>query len=403
MAKTWTAAEEQRLIGAYGQGVVGRDLAAQLGRSMDSVYTKVKRLGLTQPPQPAPVPVEKRARIESLRGEVKMLKADLKKTLLKYAAIEDVRDLLASAIEPVKPETPSFQPPKKWRNKGEFQAVALAGDWQIGEVIVSEETDGGNAFDYAIAQRRVKTYAEEVIKWIETQRSGLVIKTLRVPFMGDLVSGDIHEELSRHNEWPAPVAAVRAGVLAADLVANLAPHAEKVIVEMVGLDNHGRLTKKLQFKMGAFNNWNYVVYHIMALRLARHKNVETVYLPSGVTKRDWPGAGALLMHGHQVRAWMGIPFYGLQRFRGRKAEQELEAALKAAEDAVKSFRPFREIILGHWHCPAWLQDCIVNGCLTGTTELDHTLGRSAAPSQTSFLWHPKYGPFNLVPWKLEGR
>jgi len=141
----------------------------------------------------------------------------------------------------------------------------------------------------------------------------------------------------------------------------------------------------------------------MNLRLERHKNVETVYLPSGVTKRAWPGAGALLMHGHQVRAWMGIPFYGLQRFKGRRAEQDLEAALKAAEDAVKPFRPFREIILGHWHVPAWLQGCIVNGSLAGATELDNNAGRYAPPSQTSFLWHPKYGPFNLVPWKLEGR
>ncbi len=401
----WTPEAEAKLRELHGQGMAGRELAAQLGRSMDSVFTKLKRLNLTAPPTPAPpvIPIEKRARVEALRGEVKLVKADLKKALLKLAALEDVRDLLASACEPLKPETPSFQPPKKWRNKGEFQAVALVGDWQIGEVIDPNQTDGSNAFNWRIAQARVETYAEEVIKWIETQRSGLVIKTIRIPVLGDMVSGDIHEELRRHNEWPMPVAAVKAGVLLADLVANLAPHAEKIIVEMVGPDNHGRLTQKLQFKMSAFNNWNFVVFHVMQLRLERHKNVESVYLTSGVTKRDWPGAGALLMHGHQVRAWMGLPHYGLSRFRGRKAEQDLAAALKAADENLKTFRPFRDILLGHWHVPARLPGCIVNGCLTGTTELDQTLGRFAAPSQTSFLLHPKYGPFNFVEWTLEGR
>jgi hypothetical protein len=43
----------------------------------------------------------------------------------------------------------------------------------------------------------------------------------------------------------------------------------------------------------------------------------------------------------------------------------------------------------------------MNGSLSGTTEFDHSCGRHAAPAQTSFLVHPKYGIFDFVPWTFK--
>ncbi len=50
----WSATDEQKLRGLYGQGTVGREAAAQLGRSRDSVIKKAGRLGLSRPAEASP-------------------------------------------------------------------------------------------------------------------------------------------------------------------------------------------------------------------------------------------------------------------------------------------------------------------------------------------------------------
>ncbi len=405
--KTWTEREagslRELIAGGASYVDAARAMQERHGRrfTADGVAKKANRMGIYANPKDVPMSIPARAREEALRGELKKERADLKAALLSVAALQDVRDHIAAACVPVVPMPRQFQPPKRWRNASTHDAVLCVGDWQIGEKINANETDGMGAYDLCTAARRVKKCVSEAIQWLESHRSRWRVMDVRIPVLGDMVSGDIHEELRRYNEFPVPVAAIKAGELLADLVANLAPHARTVHVEVVGPDNHGRLTDKLQFKQGAFNNWNYVVYEMARARLVEHENVKMEYLPSPITRRDWPGGGVLLLHGHQVRAWMGIPFYGIQRLQGRKAREELQRALDMTKAMLADYKPWREMIMGHWHVPARLSGCIVNGSLAGITELDEHAGRYAKPSQTSFLWSPVHGPFNITEWTLD--
>jgi hypothetical protein len=67
----------------------------------------------------------------------------------------------------------------------------------------------------------------------------------------------------------------------------------------------------------------------------------------------------------------------------------------------KPNRNFDKMIIGHFHQPLWTTDYIVNGSLSGTSELDHGQGRHAEPSQIAFLVHPRYGEMNKIEFEVQ--
>jgi hypothetical protein len=96
------------------------------------------------------------------------------------------------------------------------------------------------------------------------------------------------------------------------------------------------------------------------------------------------------MHGHNIKGWAGIPWYGTDRHIAREAKARRQRPTKN----------FDKLILGHFHAPLWTPDYIVNGSLSGTSELDHGQGRDAAPCQVAFLVHPKHGEMNRIEFNV---
>jgi len=352
-------------------------------RSRDAVRRRASTLGIK------PSTLDNKALVTALRKTVQGLESESKQLHARLGELRDMRDLLVGSCDSLSPKPSAFRMPRQWRNKKPFPATALTGDWQIGEVINATETSGWGNFNYAIAEARVQRYVEKFLAWVETLRSGYAIKTFHILGLGDFVSGNIHLELSETNEWPAPVAAVKAGDLFGRFIQGLAPHAKTVEVDFLGPDNHGRLTQKRRYKKAAFDNWNYIVFETARARLAEHAHVHMRYRVEAVANCSLDGYPVLAMHGDNLRAYMGLPYYNAQRFRGQQAIAHMEAG-----------RLFRKIICGHWHNPARPPGVFFNGCLSGTTELDCTYGRHAPPSQTSFMVHPKHGPFNVSDWNL---
>lgn len=64
-------------------------------------------------------------------------------------------------------------------------------------------------------------------------------------------------------------------------------------------------------------------------------------------------------------------------------------------------KAFDYIAIGHFHVPGITESIVVNGSLSGTTELDHGLGRQSPPSQVMFMINPsKKVLFGYTPWQL---
>ena len=279
---------------------------------------------------------------------------------------------------------------KKNRVSANLSAVLVFGDWHIGEYVESDQIEQFNQYSWAIAQKRAYYLQKQFINWVNVQRTGSTVDELVVICIGDMISGDIHQELQVTNEFPAPVQAVRAGVLVAKTIAELSPHFKKVRVEFVTQDNHSRLTVKPQWKEGGLNSYNYIVGWICQQQLEKLANVEMNLYGCVKALVEIQGWKYLAMHGHNIKGWSGIPWYGADRHIAREAKARRQRPTKN----------FDKVILGHFHQPLWTTDYIVNGSLSGTSELDHGQGRDAAPCQISFLVHPKYGEMNRIEFNV---
>lgn len=334
---------------------------------------------------------ELKDRLEYYRGKAEHAETVMKSMRQERGAFREIVGELVNAVQAIQPyDRRNYNP----GNVGQVTPVApliKLSDWQTGEVINAKETEGFGEFNWEIEQKRVLKLREKVLDWVTMHRNaGFPIDELHIFSEGDIVSGNIHYELEVTNEFPVTEATAKAGLLLADLTSALAAHFQKVTLWEMTADNHGRLTHKNQFKQGAINNYGYLAHVIANTALSKHSNVEIVQSPGTTLLASVMGKRFLIKHGHTVKAWMGIPFYGLEREKGREAAKRMNTT-----------KTFDYISIGHWHVPSAMWGLFINGSLPGTTELDHALGRFAPPSQVSMMVHPKYGVFNYTPWRLD--
>ena len=334
--------------------------------------------------------VSPEGKIIALQKELAASESELKNLKGRVSSSELFVDRIIQAVVASKPYPKVRISTSK--TKPIVSAIVKFSDWQIGEVINAKETEGFGNFDFDIAQKRIFRITSSIIKWVKTMRTGYRINDLHIFGEGDWISGDIHDELRITNEFPLPVQTAKAGNLLGEVMLMLAPHFENVIMWQVAADNHGRLVKKVQHKQRAINNMSYLVYAIANAKTERCNNI-TIKDSLGIkTIAVVENHKFLITHGNDVKSWMGIPYYGLSRGIGREAKKRMK----------KKMGMFDLLSIGHWHVPSVVEDMIfVNGCLTGTTEFDHSQGRHAEPSQCAMLISKKHGYFNWTAFRGE--
>ena len=91
---------------------------------------------------------------------------------------------------------------------------------------------------------------------------------------GDIISGDIHPELSVTNEVPCAVQTAEVAHIIAEFLRQLGAHFKKVRCEFITADNHARLTKKPQYKEAGYNTYNYLAGELIKTKLSQVRNIE---------------------------------------------------------------------------------------------------------------------------------
>ena len=263
-------------------------------------------------------------------------------------------------------------------------------DWHYGAVTQKDEVDGFGEFNPDIAEARIERLGEAIIKKTLTQRHGYDVPHLHILGTADFISGGIHQELLTTNAFPEPVQAVRCGYALGALIAMFSEHFQTVTADIVTLDNHGRLTKKPQAAEGGLNNWCYVVAEIAKRHVENHKNVDfRIHAKPSALVTIGPEK-YLCFHGHQIKGWSGIPYYGLDR--------------RVAMEAVKRMGlpdvAFTKLVSGHLHHAVNGMTWNLGGSLSGTDAFDHSCGRHAKPHQTSWFVHDEHGEFDFSRWWL---
>lgn len=348
-------------------------------------------------PPPQEIDTEPLAERERRRYQDKItaLQNEVKKAHQELNAAEDLRAaVFGLSTRPINVPRWTFkQLPSK---KSPGTPILLASDFQWGEVITAKELDGLNEFNKDVASRRYKRLIQTTLDLcfkhtVNPQYNGIVY--LRG---GDMVSGEIHEELARTNDLHS-----------IEAVADLVEHEAAGIREMLkafGLvhvasvpGNHGRTSIKPQAKRYAQTNYDTLIAWMLEREFRGDKRVSFQTPISGDAIFDVHGYKFLLTHGDRIGSRGGQGFIGPAATiaRGMKKLTDYYAAMGTLLDYI---------LIGHFHTPLELEYGFCNGSLPGYSEYARDFRmRPQPPSQWLFHVHPDWGI--TTRWKvyLEGK
>lgn len=330
--------------------------------------------------------------LRHLRAENSRLTKILQSRKVASGQISEAMKDVLTEVSVWKPGPASWRPAKKESRVGRpVVQVAHITDWHIGEVTRPSAVEDFGQADFETASARIGRLVESLVRKVTLTRHAYNADELHVLGTADWVSGDIHDELIRTNEFPAPVAAVRAGFLLGSFLSRLAPHYRTVTADLITAGNHDRLTRKPQSSDGGLNSWGYVVCEIAKQHLAQHRNVAVRVHTALSAVVKVAGTRYLITHGDGIMGTWGIPFYGIERRKQREAMARMN---------LEDSRHFDKIVIGHFHEALNHQHWLIGGNLSGTTAHDHKQGRHALPHQTSWFVHPAHGEFDWTRWWL---
>lgn len=327
--------------------------------------------------------------VSYLRAQVRGLESKLEKERKETGEARERVLALTEAIAAAEPTKMQYNH-KKEGGGAPLTLVLHLTDLHNGEITKKDDVDGFGEFSPAIFTKRLETLASRVLDFVKVQRAGYSIPTLQIIGTGDYISGDIHQELQVTNAYPTPVQAVNAGYDLGALVTLMAPHFETVKSDWITIDNHGRMTHRNQAAEGGLNNWGYVVAHTIKQHVSGLSNVKVNIHAKSSHLVTVGQERYLCFHGHEIKGWAGLPYYGFDR----RAAMEAVKRMNVPESA------FTKMVFGHFHTAVSTLLYNSGGSLSGTNAFDHSCGRHARAHQTSWLVHPKHGEFAFTRWWL---
>lgn len=276
-----------------------------------------------------------------------------------------------------------------WR---EHEFVLLWSDLHAAERVFADQTHGLNEYGWDIMLERHDKLRKSVLSFLSNRP--YPVKKLRILGLGDMVSGDIHDELRETNEKILMETALQLGLDMAEWIESFIPHFEEITLDGI-VGNHGRTSKKPSAK-NQHSNFDWMVYHIVKLRLAGNPSI-TVNVPkSPVEIVEVMGRKLFLFHGDGVRSAMpGVPWGGIIR-----RSNELRKTYEPAFGHIDHF------VLGHWHEAnvVFNKTIIVNGSVKGPDEYSlKAFGGGADATQLLLVFNEKYGMTETAFLDLRGR
>jgi len=340
--------------------------------------------------KPQETPQERRQRINELRQARKL-----------QDEIDGESALRKTLEELVRQVTPQFPPPPPYRAPRSIPKTASRetmvqhfSDWHSYEIVDSEKTRGINEFNARVLGQRVRRIVESHLSIKERleRGGGWYFERLVVGANGDMVPGTIHE-LEKNTDAPNIVMAVYGtGLMLAQALRDLAAQYPEVDVYCTS-GNHGRLpdARKVQTKEPT-RSWDTMVYLFAREHLRAVPNIKW-HIPNSWSKRfnvyKW---GFFQTHGHFIKSFFSIPYYGMERMTRNTTSLE----------SVRGWTP-NYFLTGHFHTASELNapagKVLMNGSLVGANEyVIDGMGKAELPAQHMFGVHPEHGLTHL--WEL---
>jgi hypothetical protein len=147
--------------------------------------------------------------------------------------------------------------------------------------------------------------------------------------------------------------------------------------------NHGRNSYKPIAKNRAQDNFDWLLYHLLARDLKGLKNITWNISEAADTMHTIYETRFCYSHGDQFRGGGGISGLLSPLMIGAHRKHKRQAAVR---------KPFDWLVLGHWHQYSVFKGIIVNGSLKGYDEYAAVNNFDFEPPQQAyFLTQPRWG------------
>ncbi len=310
------------------------------------------------------------------------LRAELSEAKSRADTAEIMRDYVGSVkLATEKLDLPKWvYEPKKAKVPG--VPKLMLSDLHWGESVRAAQIGGVNSYSLPIARRRLRTVIETTIALCKILDPAMSYPGIVMPLGGDMVSGNIHDELAATNELNTMPTLL-------DLYQHLVP-AIKLMADTFGQvflpcvsGNHDRDTKKTWSKDRNHTSFGWLLYQFLAVAFADDKRVRFFIPDSSDALYRIYNTRYLLTHGDQFRGGDGIIGPLGPVTRGEQKKNTRNAAVGQDYDVME---------FGHFHKRMLTARLRGNGTLKGYDEYaaDNNFGFEPA-SQNFWVTHPDHG------------
>jgi hypothetical protein len=274
----------------------------------------------------------------------------------------------------------------KYIKKDEAIAISTISDVHIEEPVKKSVVSNLNEYNLEIASDRVTRYFKRLLYMInQARKAGYTIDTLIMGWLGDFITGYIHEELEEANELTPVEASLLIQSLLIKGVKFLSEEGKlsKIVIPCTP-GNHGRTTKRKRYTTGYKNSYEWLMYNnIKRLfdEVGGYDNVEFIIPESEFIYMNLFGYINKFSHGDHFNYQGGIG--GL--------EVPLKKWVLRENAVIKTDMSW----IAHWHQYIVLNKVRVNGSLIGYNSYARAFGFEPEPPKMQFQLLDKKRGFTL--------
>lgn len=385
----------EKARGAIAEGHSLKAVAKALGIPRTTLREALERengIG-RRPPEPLAFEEYEENTEELWKEQRAVILAENARLRARNKQLRALNEIVIQAVDESIARIPGFPPPLESQHgdRSAESANLLLSDMHGGELVRPEDVSNLEQFNWDILLARMDTLREGVLSISDIERRARPINILNMHVLGDMVTNeDIYVGQGRDIDRIL-VDQVFEGAEA--LVQKLLiPFCKEFsLVKWKGVyGNHGRLGTPKGTKHRR-SNADYILQHVIRLRLQNIENFQIDISTSpfmGFSLPEAPNFNHLIVHGDGIRAYMGLPYYGAERYVRR---------MISATSVVWDY-----VYLGHFHQKAEIDlnhgETIFNGSWVGATEHSVVDLQSAAqPKQLLFGLHPEWG----ITWRYD--
>lgn len=320
---------------------------------------------------------------ESPEQAVRRLERELRGAQQESADAAAVKALIGGLVKSSSElEIPKWVETARDAHSGPGVPTFFLSDLHWGEKVHPTQIGGVNEYNTRIAHERLSNGIQGAIHLLRILDHDMRYPGIVMPLGGDMVSGDIHDELAESNEMHTiPTVLDMEKQLAAAI--NLAADTFGAVFLPCVTGNHGRNTHKIRAKDRQHTSFDWLLYKLLEKRFEGDKRI-TFLIPDG------PDAyyrifntRYLLTHGDQFRGGDGVIGALGPIIRGDHKKRSRNGQIGMEYDMM---------LIGHWHQYIHHSRVIVNGSLKGYDEYAYSNNFGfERPQQALWITHPTHG------------